>query len=46
MRSALPARLLADDTLAYVLTDYEGGYPVSAPGEDGNVPLVAVDLGQ
>ncbi len=41
--SALPARLLVDDTHAYILTDCGGGSPVSAPG---NVPLAAVDLGR
>ena len=46
MHSALPARLLVDDTHAYILTDCEGGNPVSAPGVGGNVPLMAVDLGQ
>ncbi len=40
MHSALPARLLVDDTLAYILADCEGGNPVSAPGVGGNVPLV------
>ena len=35
-----------DDTHAYILTDCEGGNPVSAPGVAGNVPLVAVDLGR
>ena len=44
--TALPSRLLVDDTLAYILTDCEGVNPVSAPGEVGNVPLVAVDMGQ
>ena len=33
-----------DDTHAYILTDCEGGNPVSAPGVGGNVPLVTVDL--
>ncbi len=46
MHSALPARLLVDDTHAYILTDCEGGNPVSAPGVGGNVGLVAVDLGR
>ncbi len=45
MHSALPARLLVDDTHAYILMDCEGGNPVSAPGVGGNVPLVTVDLG-
>ncbi len=45
VHSALPARLLVDNTHAYILTDCEGGYPVSAPGVGGNVPLVTVDLG-
>ena len=40
MHSALPARLLVDDTLAYILTDCEGGNPVSAPVVGGNMPLV------
>ena len=31
-----------DDTDAFILTDHEGGNPVSGVG--GNVPLVAVDL--
>ncbi len=35
-----------DNTLAYILTDCEGGSPVSAPRVGGNVPLVTVDLGQ
>ncbi len=35
-----------DDTLAYILTDSEGGNPVSAPGVGCNVPLVAIDLGR
>ncbi len=45
MHAALPARLLVDDTHAYTLTERKGFYPVSAPGEGGNVPLVTVDLG-
>ncbi len=44
LHSALPARLLVDDTHAFILTDCEGGNPVSAPAVGGNVPLVAVDL--
>ncbi len=40
MHSALPARLLVDDTHAYILMDYKGGNPVSAPGVGGNMPLV------
>ncbi len=32
--------------LAYILTDCEGGNPVSGPGVGGNVPLVTVDLGR
>ncbi len=37
-----------DDTHAYmyILTDCEGGIPVSVPGVGGNKPLVTVDLGQ
>ena len=46
MLSAVPARLLVDDTYAYIFTDCEGGNPVSAPGVVGNMPLVTVDLGQ
>ncbi len=46
MHSALPARLLVDDTHAYILTDCEGGNHVSARGVGGNVPLVTVDLGR
>ncbi len=42
---SLPTRLLVDDTHAYILTDCEGGNPVSAPGVGGNKPLVTVDLG-
>ena len=45
MHSALPARLLMDDTQAYILMVCEGGNPVSAPRVGGNVLLVAVDLG-
>ena len=30
--SALPARLLVDDTHAYALANYEEGNPVAAPG--------------
>ena len=45
MHSVLPARLLVDDTHAYILTDEEGS-PVSAPGVGGYVLLVAVDLGR
>ena len=45
MHSAVPARLLVDDTLAYILIDCEGGNLVSDTVGD-NVPLVAVDLGQ
>ncbi len=44
MHSALPARRLVDDTLAYILTNCEGGNSVSTPGVGGNVPLVTVDL--
>ena len=36
--SALPARLLVNDTQAYILTDCKGGNPVSAPGIGGNSP--------
>ena len=44
----LAARLLVCgiDTHAFILTDCEGGNPVLAPGVDGNVLLVTVDLGQ
>ena len=42
MHSALPARLLVDDTHAYMFMDCEGGNRVSAPGVGGNMPLVAV----
>ena len=45
VHSALPARLLVDDTHDYILTDCEGGNPVSAPAVSGKVPLVTVDLG-
>ena len=38
------ARLLVDDTHAYILMDCNGGNPVSAPGVGGYMPLVAVDL--
>ncbi len=41
---AVPARLLVDDTHAYILTDCEGGNPVSAPGVGGNMPLLTVNL--
>ena len=41
---ALPARLLVDDTHAYIHMDFEGGNPVSAPGVGSDVPLVAVAL--
>ena len=34
--SALPARLLMDDTKAYIHMDCKGGNPVSAPGAGGN----------
>ncbi len=46
--SALPARLLVDDTHAYILIRTlkgGGGDHVSAKGVGGNVPLVIVDLG-
>ncbi len=46
VRCAPPSRLRLDDTHAYILTDCEGGNPVSAPGVGGNVPLVTVDLGR
>ncbi len=46
VHSALPARLLVDDIHAYIFMDYEVGNSVSAPGVGGNVPLVAVDMGQ
>ena len=46
MNSALPARLLVDDTHAYILTDCEGDNPVRAPGVGGNVPPVVIGLGQ
>ncbi len=46
VHSALPDRLLVDDTHAYILKDCEGGNPVSAPGVGGNVPLVSIDLGR
>ena len=36
--SALPARLLMDDTKAYICMDCKGGNPVSAPGVGGNDP--------
>ena len=42
--SALPARLLVDDTHAYFLTYCEGGNPVSGVG--GSMLLVTVDLGR
>ena len=45
MHSALPARLLVEDTHAYIFTDYEGDNSVSAPGVDGIMPLETVDLG-
>jgi hypothetical protein len=35
-----------DDTHAYILTDCDGGNPVSAPGVGDNMPLVAVVLGR
>ena len=44
MDFALLARLLVDDTLAYILMDCEGGNPVSAPGVVDGVSLVAVGL--
>ena len=44
VHSALPARLLVDDTHAYIHLDCQGGNPVSAPGVGSNVPLVSVDL--
>ena len=37
---ALPARLLVDDTHAYILTEYEGGNPDSAKGVGGIVSLI------
>ena len=41
---ALPARLLLwDDTHAYIHMDYEEDNTVSAQGEGGNVPLVAIN---
>ena len=36
VHSASPARLLVDDTHAYILTDCGGGNPVSAPGVGGS----------
>ena len=42
--SALPARLLVEDSHAQILTYCKAGDPVSAPGVGGNMPLVAVDL--
>ena len=44
VHSTLPARLLVDDTHAYIITDCERGNPASAPGVGVNVPLVTVDL--
>ena len=46
MLSALPARLLVDDTHAYILMECEGCNPVSAPEVGGKVPrwqLIWVD---
>ena len=45
VHSVLPAMLLVDVTHAYILTDFEGGNPVSALGIGGTELLVAVDLG-
>ena len=41
---ALPAKFLVDDTQAYILKDFEGVNPVSAPRVCDNV--VAVVFGQ
>ena len=41
MHSALPARLLVDDTHAYILMYCEGNNPVSALGVGGKVGLTA-----
>ena len=46
VHSALPSRLLVEHTFCYILAGYEWGNPVSAPGEDGILPLVAVNLGR
>ena len=43
MHSALPARLLVDDTHTYILKNSERGNPVSAPEVGGNIPLLTVD---
>ena len=36
VHSAQPARLQVDNTHAYILTECEGGNPVSAPGVGGS----------
>ena len=41
VHSALPARLLVDDTHAYILIGFKGGNPVLALGIGGKVPLLA-----
>ena len=46
VHSALPARLLVDDTHAYILTNCDRGNSVSAPGVGGKVPLMTLDLGR
>ena len=44
MHSALPARLLIDDSHAYILMDREGGNLVSVPGVAGNMSLGKIEL--